>query len=252
MFSALNLRLIFAAAAAIQMIVVPCAARSETSSRRAFRPRGINAPFRLPFPFSGVLPVDASDCEGKLCSADPPSRRKRRRAPVLSSAATPSSAETEESEGRSELSPVTATLVYTVTGVIDMGVSTSFAYLSSFVTGYVFSGALGLRGGISGLNSRAMVGGKQWGELGAAFTGFGSAVKFIQGGRTNRYSNLCSSCCAGAYLSRKNGPKSMASGCLTYAGITYLFENMGGAGGGGRGGDSDSTEFDFQDRAVQR
>jgi len=146
-----------------------------------------------------------------------------------------------------KLSPLASAAMYAVTAAVDIGVSTSFAYLSSGVTGYIFSGAFGIRGGIKGLHSRALTGAKSWGELGAAFTGFGSAVRWARGGKMDKYSNLCSSCCAGAYLNRKKGPKAMASGCITYAGISYFFESMGS---GGKARNDEYDDFDFEDRLV--
>ena len=40
------------------------------------------------------------------------------------------------------------------------------------------------------------------------------------------WNSLCSSCAAGAMLSKGEGPRGMVKGCVSYAGITYAFDRM--------------------------
>ena len=70
--------------------------------------------------------------------------------------------------------------------------------------------------------------GHSWGKIALYFTLFGSLTSQIRPNPPpeDRWNNVCSSCLAGAALSRKEGPKGMAKGCVSYAGITYVFDRL--------------------------
>ena len=147
---------------------------------------------------------------------------------------------------RASLSP----LGKVIAGTVEVTVSTSISYLSSYAIGYLFSGvfnAFKVRSvGLKGLHSTSVGSGKSWGAVGAYFSGFACLSKVVRGGVEDKWNQVCASCAAGACLNKAGGPESMAKGCLTYAGFTLLLDNLGG-GGGGKDGDADgeSDEADL-------
>lgn len=131
-----------------------------------------------------------------------------------------------------ELSPLSRTIAESV----ELTINTVTSGATSGAIGYVFSAVWGVPTKLRSLsslkviNAQAMASFRNWGVLGACFTGFGEAAKLVRG-KDDKWNHVCASCATGAFLAKERGPKEMCKGCVGYAGVTMLFDQIGGGGG---------------------
>jgi hypothetical protein len=178
------------------------------------------------------------------------------------------------SELRSQLGPVGML----VANAVEVGVTTASSYVSGGLFGYFIGGAMGLPGlarksvesGAGGVasplksaapnagmkeiqrrigdwNGKALAQGKSWGALSASFSGFHALARVCRGGKEDRWNSILGSAATGAYLSRQGGPQAMLQGASSYAGFTYILDNLFAAPNK-KGKD---REFDFTDAPVE-
>jgi len=123
-------------------------------------------------------------------------------------------------------------------------------------------------------NSKALIQGKSWGALSASFSGFHALARVCRGGVEDKWNSILGSAATGAYLSRQGktfmysqtnfrnqdtvltfistylgGPQAMLQGASSYAGFTYILDNLFGSA-------SDTTagrdkDFEYRDTPVE-
>mmetsp|Transcript_21265 Transcript_21265/g.31485 ORF Transcript_21265/g.31485 Transcript_21265/m.31485 type:complete len:350 (+) Transcript_21265:166-1215(+) len=175
---------------------------------------------------------------------------------------------------RAQLGPVGSL----VANAVEVGFTTASSYISGGLFGYFIGGAMGIPGvlrkeavnGASGIppmksavpnagmkeiqrrigdwNSKALTQGKSWGALSASFSGFHALARVCRGGVEDKWNSILGSAATGAYLSRQGGPQAMLQGASSYAGFTYILDNVFGSA-------RDTTvgrdkEFEFRDTPV--
>eukprot|EP00557_Chaetoceros_sp_GSL56_P002741 CAMPEP_0176499646 /NCGR_PEP_ID=MMETSP0200_2-20121128/13050_1 /TAXON_ID=947934 /ORGANISM="Chaetoceros sp., Strain GSL56" /LENGTH=361 /DNA_ID=CAMNT_0017898103 /DNA_START=150 /DNA_END=1235 /DNA_ORIENTATION=+ len=178
-------------------------------------------------------------------------------------------------EMRAQLGPVGLI----VANAVEVVATTASSYISGGIFGYMIGGAMGIPGvfrnqaasgppgfthlksasphaGLKDMqrrlvdwNAKALLQGKSWGTLSASFSGFHALARVCRGGVEDRWNSIISSAATGAYLSRQGGPQAMLQGASTYAGFTYVLDQMFGSRrdatiGGERG-------FEFMDTPVE-
>mmetsp|Transcript_25391 Transcript_25391/g.32307 ORF Transcript_25391/g.32307 Transcript_25391/m.32307 type:complete len:177 (+) Transcript_25391:23-553(+) len=161
-----------------------------------------------------------------------------------------------------------------IAGAVEVGVVTGGSYLSGGILGYLLGGVMGtptllkssssaasetvknslgeeVKGRLGTWHFKAATQAKSWAQLSAAFSGFHALTRNLRGGKEDKWNSVFGSAATGAYLSRKAGPSAMLQGAVTYAGFTYVLDQLFGSGGSGASKDSNTDEFAFSDTPVE-
>lgn len=174
-------------------------------------------------------------------------------------------------EMRAQLGPIGLL----VANAVEVGITTAGSYMSGGIFGYFVGGAMGIPGVFRGQsasvpgpppmksaapnagmkeiqrrigdwNSKALAQGKSWGALSASFSGFHALARVCRGGVEDRWNGIIGSAATGAYLSRQGGPQAMLQGASTYAGFTYILDQVFGS----ETNTKRDREFEFTDTPV--
>lgn len=163
-------------------------------------------------------------------------------------------------EMRAELGPLGSF----VANSVEIAIVTAGSFLSGAVFGYFIGGVMGapslmessstantladqLKHRIKNWNNKAFTQAKSWGQLSAAFSGFGAFTKISRGNSDDKWNSIIGSALTGAYLSRQGGPQVMIQSASTYAGFTYLIDSFFG---GPKNPKTGEKNFDFKDTPV--
>ena len=125
-----------------------------------------------------------------------------------------------------------------IANALELTLSTSSSYLSSFVLGYALTCMTSIptiikpsAPGLSwGIHQKSVINGRSWASLGACFSGFTTLSKLCRGGKEDKWNNINSSFFTGAILNRGNGWKSVLWGGVSYAGFSWGVDEFFGGG----------------------
>ncbi len=97
-------------------------------------------------------------------------------------------------------------------------------FCGPWVIGFLFGFIGGVRGSGFLVAAKSAVGtGNTWGTLSAAFCGVESLAREIRG-KHDKWNNIMGACSAGVVSNCSRGPQAMLTGCLNFAGMSYLLD----------------------------
>ncbi len=102
--------------------------------------------------------------------------------------------------------------------------ATISGFCGPWVIGFVFGFIGSVRGSGFAVAAKSAVGtGNTWGVLSAAFCGVEALAREIRG-KHDKWNNIIGACSAGVVSNCSRGPQAMATGCLNFAGMSYLLD----------------------------
>ncbi len=102
--------------------------------------------------------------------------------------------------------------------------ATISGFCGPWVIGFVFGFIGSVRGSGFVVAAKSAVGtGNSWGLLSASFCGVEALAREIRG-KHDKWNNVMGACSAGVVSNCSRGPQAMVTGCLNFAGMSYLLD----------------------------